>query len=353
MSSRTGTSTGPSARLALSLLAAAIALLALAPSAGAAVEVPFAARYAANLRGDVSVAANTLMTCPAAGASEADCLAARQGTASTLAKNNNNAYAMELVDADADAGTFDSSSSDLALPPGATVQFAGLYYGARTSGKKGALAGPAAPNPAARGTVLFKAPGALTYSSLAATASDSAAIESAYVGFVDVTATVAAAGAGTYTVANVQAGSGEDRYAGWSLVVAYSDPAAPPRSIRVFDGLASIQSGDPPLSIGIAGLETPTAGTVRANVGLIGYEGDRGSSGDRVSLGGKFLADASNPENNVFNSSIARFGADVTTKSPNFANQLGFDANLFDADGYLGNDVTATTLVESTNVEQY
>ena len=147
MISRPATSTGPSTRLALSLLAAAVALLALAQSAGAAVEVPFAARYAANLHGDVSVAANTLMTCPASGATEAECLAARQGTASTLAKNNNNAYAMELVDSDADAGTFDSSSADLALPPGATVQFAGLYYGARTSGKKGALAGAGGAEP--------------------------------------------------------------------------------------------------------------------------------------------------------------------------------------------------------------
>ena len=34
---------------------------------------------------------------------------------------------------------------------------------------------------------------------------------------------VPAGGAGTYTVANVQAGTGDDRYAGWSLVVAYQD----------------------------------------------------------------------------------------------------------------------------------
>ena len=42
---------------------------------------------------------------------------------------------------------------------------------------------------------------------------------------------VQAAGAGTYAVGNVQAGTGGDRYAGWTLVVAYEDPSQPPRNL--------------------------------------------------------------------------------------------------------------------------
>ena len=105
-------------------------------------------------------------------------------------------------------------------------------------------AGPRPPDPAARGKVKLRTPGALGYADLTATVNDSTSITNVYTGFVDVTAEVAAAGPGPYTVADVQAGTGLDRYAGWSLIVAYSDPAAPPRSIRVFAGLASIVAGE-------------------------------------------------------------------------------------------------------------
>ena len=44
---------------------------------------------------------------------------------------------MAYVDADADGATFDSSSADLALAAGSTVEFAGLYWGADTSAGTG------------------------------------------------------------------------------------------------------------------------------------------------------------------------------------------------------------------------
>jgi hypothetical protein len=338
---------GP-ARLA-ALTAAFLSLAALLGTAGAAakVEVPFAAQFATNVRGGVATAANTLMTCPEAAA---NCVESRAGTA-TGAALNNNAYGMERVDVDSDPGTFDSSTATLSIPPGASIQFAGLYYGGRTS--KGALGGVEAPNAAARVAVLMQVPGGLGYSALTATVFDSAAITNAYVGFVDVTAQVAAAGAGEYTVANVQAGSGEDRYAGWSLIVVYADPASPPRSIRVFDGLASIVAAEAPLQIPVTGLETPLTGTITAEAGIVAYEGDRGSAGDRLSLGGKNLSDAANPANNVFNSSISVGGADVATKNPNYVNQLGFDSDLIGANGLLAPGTKETTLEESTSVEQY
>lgn len=339
---------GSAARRSLLLLAALLVFSAsFGPTiAGAVVEVPFATQFASSVRGGVASAANTLMTCPEAAA---NCVESRAGTA-TGAALNNNAYAMERVDVDGDLTTFDSSTAALALPAGATVQFAGLYYGARTSKGTG---GEAAGNIAARGTVLLRTPGSLGYETLTASVADSAAVVGAYTGFVDVSAQVAAAGPGEYTVANVQSGTGEDRYAGWSLVVAYADPASPPRSIRVFSGLASIVASEAPLVIPIPGLETPPAGTVSAEAGLVAYEGDRGSAGDRFSLAARNLTDAANPANNVFNSSIAVDGTDVATKNPNYVNQLGFDSDLIQANGFLGNDVQETTLEESTSVEQY
>ena len=102
--------------------------------------------------------------------------------------------------------------------------------------------GVAARNPTLAGQVGFKAPGASGYSTLNAAAADLnfstlAGQTSRYGGFVNVTSLVQAAGAGTYSVANVQAGTGEDRYAGWTLVVAYHDSspaAAQPDCVRWF-----------------------------------------------------------------------------------------------------------------------
>lgn len=61
-----------------------------------------------------------------------------------------------------------------------------------------------------------------------------------YSAFADVTGLVRDAGVGNYTVANVQSGTGEDRYAAWDLIVVYRDSTQPPRNLTVFDGLATI-----------------------------------------------------------------------------------------------------------------
>ena len=139
-------------------------------------------------------------------------------------------------------------------------------------------------------------------------------IESAYVAFADVTALVRAGGAGPLRRSRTcRAGPASDRYAGWSLVVVYRDPALPLRNLTVFDGLATIEQNEPPLQIGVSGFKTPVSGPVRTSVGLVAYEGDRGSSGDRLALNGRDLTDAANPANNVFNSSVSFQGTNTIT----------------------------------------
>ncbi len=164
---------------------------------------------------------------------------------------------MTYVDVDGDTGTFDSSQADLALPAGARVLFAGLYYGGRLAAGTG---GAPAPTPSAAGTALLSAPGDTGYRTLPTVGLDTAG--DTYQAFHDVTAIVAAAGAGTYTVANVQAGIGrsDGQLAGWSLVVAYADPASPGRNLSVFDGLQNVGSASPPVTIPLAGFRTPATG---------------------------------------------------------------------------------------------
>jgi large repetitive protein len=325
------------------LFATLVAALALAATARA--DRGFARRFSADANGSVTIAANTLETCPD---SAGGCDQARAGTGSSL---NNNDFAMQYVDVDRNPATFDSSSARLELPGGARVLFAGLYYGARTdAGTRGARARNAAPD--GLRTVDIKAPGDTGYTRLdpsGATLDQSSDVTGAYQVFHDVTDLVRRAGAGEYTVADVQAGTGLDRYAGWSLVVAYEAPGDPPRNLTVFDGLQSVTRGQPALTIPISGFRTPLGGPVRTQLGFVAYEGDRGSGGDRASLDGQPLGDPTN----FFDSGISVDGSPVQSKTPDYRNQLGFDSKLVRADGILPNGATDADISLRTSLEQY
>ena len=102
------------------------------------------------------------------------------------------------------------------------------------------------PDAAAIGTVKLAIPGAAGYATVTASQVDTGPIteSSGYTAFADVTALVNAAGAGNYTVANIQTGTGGNSIGGWSLVVAYSDPTESLRNLTVFDGLTVTLEAD-------------------------------------------------------------------------------------------------------------
>ena len=160
----------------------------------------FSPRFTVNEPGAIWVTGSTLMTCPAGAP---NCAASQAGTASGAALSNNG-FAMTMVDADADATTFNSSSSTFSPPAAYEVLFAGLCFGGRVTAGGG---GTAAPNAAARGTALLATP-AGDYTPVSGAVTDSAAIAGAYVAFADVNALVRVGGAGRYAVANVQSGTG-------------------------------------------------------------------------------------------------------------------------------------------------
>lgn len=305
-----------------------------------AVVTPFDVRFTANEAGDITFAANTIMTAPG---DSAEAQAARDGTGpqNTL---NDDYWDMVYVDIDSDPTTFNSSAADLELPADADVLFAGLYWGGRARGQS---------QFDNWGNVKLRGPSDTGYQDLSATSVSSttqgAPVFSGarnYQGFKDVTGTVQAQGGGTYTVANVQAYENAKNYsAGWSLVVAYRDPASDPRNLTVFDGFAYVTTSDPDVTIGISGFQAPPAGPVNATLGFVSYEGDLGITGDRAffdgGLGEVQLSDATNPANNFFNSSISDQGVRVTSKNPDYVNQLGFGADLIAADGLIANAATS------------
>ena len=178
-------------------------------------------------------------------------------------------------------------------------------------------------------------------------------VTGAYAAFVDVTGQVQRAGSGVYTVANVQSATGEDRYAGWALVVAYEAAGEPPRNLTVFDGLQSVTQGKPAVTIPVSGFQTPLSGPVRTKLGFVAYEGDRGLTGDSATLDGKALSDKVNAANNFFNSVISVDGQNFTDKTPDYVNQLGFDAKLIGIDGLLANGATSATIGLKTSSDQY
>ena len=92
---------------------------------------------------------------------------------------------------------------------------------------------------------------------------------------------------------------------------------------------------------------------MRTTLGFVAYEGDSGMTGDSARLDATTLTDAVNPATNFFNSTISYHGSLVTTKSPNYPNQLGFDTDLMDASGILANGATSATIEAHTGGETF
>lgn len=338
--------------MVLAGLAALLALPVLAPAAPAdAIAIsPFAVGYHAQLNGGIAFAQNSSLTCSTTrdtGATDAaGCTSARAGTGSST---NNNNWIMTHVDVDADASTFNSSSSQLVLPPGTSVEHAVLYWGAR---RKGANSKPDVTVPFDR--VQLSVPGAAYVEVVADRVIAPPASKYSdlpYQARADVTSLVRAAGAGQYTVANLAAALGSDRYAGWTLAVVYTDPGKPLRDITLFEGLTVIQKGAASDTITVSGFTAPVAGPVDATIGLVAYDGDRASTGDTASLNGAALASAISPATNYFNSTVDTFGTPVTTRTPAHLNNLGYDVKVADATGIIPNSATSAQIAVSTSGE--
>ncbi|MCL2802963.1 MAG: hypothetical protein FWD29_03245 [Micrococcales bacterium] len=286
--------------------------LAALPPAQAAMPVPFAQRFQVNANGAIATFGNALMTCQASTA----CTTAQNSTTA-----NNNDLVMVNLDADSDPTTFNSSASHLELPAGSSVLWAGLYWGARltagTSGSAGA---------GDRTQMLLKVPGANSYQAIASIQEfgPDTTQSGAYQQFADVTTLVQGAGGGNYWGANVVTGTGKDRYAGWTITVAYSAPGMPLRNLTVFDGFQVVQNNKS-VSVTVAGFLAPTSPPVTAGLTMMVYEGDAGITGDNVTLNGAQLATAVSPGSNFFNSTADDNGKAVTSRTPAHRNMLGFD----------------------------
>ncbi len=321
--------------LAVLLLVASV--LVVAPPTTAVPIVPFAARFSADDNGTVSIFGNNLLSCPA---SDSRCASTRAGTTSL----NNNGFAMTHLDTDADTSTFNSSSAQVSAPPSGEVLWAGLYWGARLSRGVGGTAGVGD-----RTVMQLRVPGSASYAQIPSQAGfGPTSGDQAYQQFSDVTALVRSAGPGTYWGANVVAGTGEDRFAGWSLVVVYRAPGLPLRNLTVFDGFADV-GRDEPQQVNLSGFRTPVVGPVESQLGMVAYEGDFSTSGDSARLNSTLLSTTPlSRGSNFFNGTNDDNGTSVGARSPAHVNMLGFDIKNLAATGIPNGATSATISLEST-----
>lgn len=322
-----------------------LGLLLVLTAAQAQVVRSFSARYQGNEQGNVLLIGNTLM-CAGSGSS---C-----NTSQMNSTNANNAQSMIFINADSaapawPAGKNGSSAATLQLPSGAQVLFAGLYWGARAN-----------PGDATRNTISVKLPGSNSYQSvtgslLGTITNQGTNTTRPYSAFADLTSLVQASGSGTYWVGGIAAATGNDGlgfYAGWSLVVVYRDTTQPLRNLVVYDGLATVSSGNN-VTITPSGFLTPAVGAVQASLGAVVFEGDAGISGDQLILNGTALSDAQNPNNNFFNSSVSRLGNRTSSKTPDYVNQMAVDVDLVDATGRIPNGATSATIQFTSSQDTY
>ena len=277
---------------------------------------------------------------------------------------------MQQIDIDNNSSTVNSSSADLVLPTGTnTIKFARLYWG----GKIDNSVITANPDTLRKIKIRKGTSGNYFNATTPSINVDQFAIsttEKAYQSFVDVTSFVNANGAGTYTIADLPVTPGSSstggRYGGWVIVVAYENVSQPYNSIRLYDGFAQVYNNGSTayLTIQLSGLNVPSTPLLanEAVMGTMAWEGDAnlGSStsnpdGDFIKINNTTVSNAVNPATNFWNGSITNNGEFVTTKNPNYSNQMGIDIDQVNVGtGYnIAPNATSVSVQFGTEADMY
>jgi hypothetical protein len=313
----------------MALSAALLAVLGAAPYGGVDAReeegdrpITFARRWTADLHGGLARIGNSAVTCDEKRDQYRIEDAAPCGSARKAEGRNtyNNDYQMTGRQ---------RTSATLTLPTGSRIVHARLYWGG-TNGMD-TPNGPKTLTGDKITRVGLKAPdGRSTRVAADAPVGRSRGeVEYAYQTSADVTAVVAAAGAGAYTLTDLGVVATPYSYGGWTLVVAYQNAAAPRRRLTLYDGYRSVLPGAP-VAFTLDGVKQQASDWPRGRLGYVAYDGDRTLTGDQgwvraphaVPLG---LEDAASPYDDIMNST-----ADGFPRDPADRNTFGWDADEFD-----------------------
>ena len=338
---------------------------------------PFAQVFSENIKGGTTMFGNTILNVVSGNNNSVNTTYMNQ----TSNANNgvgglgnsqygNDGNNMQYTDIDNSSSTVNSSSANLVLPAGTNnIRFARLYWG----GKINNSVIDAAPDTLRKIKIRKGTSGSYFNAITPSTNVDQYAIsstEKAYQSFVDITAFVNTNGAGTYTVANLPVTPGTSntggKYGGWVIVVAYENQSQPYNSIRLYDGFAQVYDNGniSYLTIQLTGLNVPSTPLLadEAVMGTMAWEGDAnlGAStsnpaGDFVKINNTVVSNAVNPGTNFWNGSITKNGEFVTTKNPNYSNQMGIDIDEVNVGtGYnIQPNATSVTVQFGTEADMY
>jgi uncharacterized repeat protein (TIGR01451 family) len=355
--------------LQIKSLTASVMLLFLISFSTKAQNRNFGIVYSENLKGGSALFGNTLMAKVNA-----------DGTVNTTAMNGNSVNgnsiydnggttSMQYVDIDGNAGdgagTRNSSSADLTLPAGInTIKMARLYWGGRAVKSDFDISLPI------NQRIKIRKGTSGAYQEYAAAQLDrtignagTATEFSLYQGFADITQLIQKQGAGTYTVGNgaFSTGTGGDfgNYGAWSIVVVYENPTLNFNSVRVYDGYQQVYSGGGAFtnSVTLSGLNVPSGAlsNTDAKIAIMAFEGDSRYNGDFLKINNTLFSNAVNQANNPWNGTISDNGVHVTSKNPNYTDQMGIDIDQF----YVGTgygilpNASSVTLQFGTTQDQY
>jgi RNA polymerase sigma factor (sigma-70 family) len=232
---------------------------------------------------------------------------------SSLNNNDNTMVALNPAGGDANSGT-----TKLVIPAGAKVKYALLEWSANSHQRDSWTRGI--------GTARLKAlDGSFVTVTADKTATHTVNGTYYYQARANVTAAVAAAGSGEYSVADIALAAGGDKtnlYGGFSLTVVYELQSLPVSSVAVFTGSQWVTGNQ------FADFAFNAASASSARVGWTAWDADRGFTGDRMSLDSKDLTPNGWDGSAVVPHS-SQNAADATAFGSPFANTLGIDAKDF------------------------
>jgi len=170
--------------------------------------------------------------------------------------------------------------------------------------------------------------------------------------FADVTTILQTNGNGVYTLSDLDVSGvfSDERYcnngtnfAGWAIVIIFSNPSLQLNQLNVYDGLETLSSPNPPTAIDQLTINLGNLNVLDnsgAKVGFVAWEGDDYiAEQESLVINNHPLSDALNPTNNAFN------GTNNITGSHDLYNM---DLDIYDIQNYISIGNTSATIQMTT-----
>lgn len=160
--------------------------------------------------------------------------------------------------------------------------------------------------------------------------------------FKDITSFVQTTGNGTYTLSELDISAFEPlhysrktNFAGWAILIVYENPNLTLNQLNIYDGLQGVPDA---LQINLTNLFVMN--NTNAKAGFIAWEGDSQLATETFSVNNIVISNASNPVNNVFNSTNSVTGSNTL---------YNMDLDIYEIDNYVAiGDTNATIRLSSS-----